>query len=84
MSNTLMFSVFSGTFYEIPTEDVLLVDMGHLPLNSKPRTNCKKCHGMGYLGRESQNLTYRACLCVQKVINFSILKEIENKYSKLS
>lgn len=83
IKSLLIFSVFSGTFYDLPESDILLLDLGHLPLKKSP-LKCKKCYSRGYSGRDSQNLTYSPCSCVHKVLNFDILKKIENKHSKLS
>ena len=78
-----VFSVFSGTFYDLPESDTELLADGHLPLLKLPKS-CKKCHDRGYTGKDLQNLTYFPCSCVHKVLNFDILKKIENKHSKLS
>jgi hypothetical protein len=82
--NLLIFSVFSGTYYNLPEADIPLLEPGHIPLSKQPKTSCKKCFGRGYTGRDSNNLSHHICSCVQKVINFDILKVIENKHSKLS
>ena len=78
----LIYSVYTGSFYKLPESDVLLLDVGHLPLLKKPN-KCNKCYSRGFLGRDAQNLTYSPCSCVQKVLNFDILKKIENKHSRL-
>lgn len=83
IKSVLIYSVFSGTFYELPEPDIPLLVPGHLPLLKKPKS-CNKCYSRGYTGRDATNLTYSPCLCVHKVLNFDILKQIENKHSKLS
>jgi hypothetical protein len=83
IKTTLIYSVFSGSFYDLLDSDLDLLDVGHLPLLKAPK-KCNKCYSRGYTGRDSQNLTYSPCSCVQKVLNFDILKKIENKHSKLS
>ncbi len=35
-----IYSVFSGTFYEILEEDISILDIGQIPLIKKP-SNCK-------------------------------------------
>jgi hypothetical protein len=77
INKVLVYSVFSGTIYEIPEKDVILLDIGQLPLLKKPNTNCKKCYGKMDLGRDSQNYAHIPCSCLRKVINFDILKSIE-------
>lgn len=74
----LIYSVFSGSLYEIPEKDVQLLDVGQLPLKKKPSTSCKKCHGKLDSGRDFQNYGYIPCSCLRKVINFDILKSLEN------
>ena len=48
-----MYSIFSGTFYEIPESDFPLMDIGQLPLTKKPN-NCSKCHDRGHMGRDTK------------------------------
>jgi len=83
INSILIYSVFSGSFYDLPESDASLLEVGHLPLTGKPK-KCNKCYNRGYSGRDSVNLTYSPCLCVHKVLNFDILKKIENKHTKLS
>lgn len=80
----LMFSVFSGTFYHLPENDIEVVNVGHLPLDKVPKNSCNKCYGRGYTARDTQNLTYNPCACVLKNLNLKLLKKIEDKRSKLS
>jgi hypothetical protein len=74
----LVYRVFSGTVYEIPEKDMTLLDIGQVPLKKRPPTNCKKCFGKLDLGRDNQNYAYIPCSCLRKVINFDILKSLEN------
>jgi hypothetical protein len=73
----LVFSVFSGTYYEIPESDASLLDVGHLPLTKKPKSNCSKCFGRGHLGRDTQSYGYAVCSCLQKNINHDIINNGE-------
>ena len=68
------FSIFSGEFYECLEEDIKILGEGQLPLLKKKLKNCKKCYGRGHLGRNSENFWFHACSCVQKLIDFDILK----------
>jgi hypothetical protein len=78
-SNTVwIYSVFSGTLYQLPEKDISLLDIGQLPLLKKPNTSCKKCYGKMDLGRDAQNYAYVPCSCLRKVINFDILKSLES------
>jgi hypothetical protein len=72
-----MYSVFSGTFYEIPEDDFKLMDIGQLPLTKTP-AKCNKCYGRGHLGKDTQTNGYAVCFCVRKVINHDIIRNAEN------
>jgi hypothetical protein len=76
MSNktALIYSVFSGTYYEIPEKDFPLLDMGQLPLLKRPNS-CKKCYNKGNLGRDNISLTYQICSCVKKVMDMEKIRE---------
>jgi hypothetical protein len=76
--NTLIYSVFSGTYYEIPTKDFKLLDVGQLPLTKKPSSTCSKCHGRGHTGRDTQTFGYSICSCIRKAINHDIIRHAEN------
>jgi hypothetical protein len=82
--NILIFSVFSGTYSEYPEYDKKLLRPGHIPLLKKPKSNCKKCFGRGFSGRDTSNLTYNLCSCMYKILDLELLKEIENGSTKLS
>jgi hypothetical protein len=79
MKTLPMFSIFSGTFYDLPEGDITIVDEGQIPLLKNPPSNCKKCYGRGYTGRDAQNYGYIPCMCVRKVVNFSIIKRGEQQ-----
>jgi len=74
-NKTLMFSVFSGTFYELPEFDVDKMDIGQLPLKKKPSSNCSKCYGRGYIGKDLQTCGYLLCSCMRKVIDYNIINK---------
>ena len=78
-NNKQLYSVFSGTFYEIPEKDIKLIDIGQLPLIKKPSSSCNKCYGRGHLGRDSKNLTYQICKCVRKNIDFEVIENLKNQ-----
>ena len=78
LNNTIpVFSVFSGTFYDIPEDDASLLDTGQFPLTKMP-SKCSKCHGRGYTGKDTQTFGFYICSCVRKVINHDILKAHES------
>lgn len=77
-NTTYVYSVFSGTLYEIINDDIKYLDEGQLPLTKKPNTNCKKCHGRFNVGRDSQNLSFFPCSCLRKIVNVDIVKSLEN------
>ena len=72
----LIYSVFSGTFYEVLEKDVKRLDIGQVILTSKPSTSCKKCAGRGHLGRDQSTFAYELCNCVRKKIDFEYLKSL--------
>lgn len=67
-SKKQIYSIFSGTFYEIPEKDIKILDIGQVPLSKLPPSNCKKCFGRGYTGRDKDNFAYYACSCVKKLV----------------
>lgn len=71
-----IYSVFSGTYYEVPEKDIPLLNIGQLPLVKKPSISCKKCYGKGHNGRDITNFAYQVCSCVRKNIDFSIVKTV--------
>lgn len=71
----LIYSVFSGTYYTVPIDDIKLLDIGQIPLKKYPK-NCKKCSDRGYYGRDVNNLTYEPCNCLRKVIDFDYIKTL--------
>lgn len=77
MKTIPMFSIFSGTFYDLLETDLNLMDEGQLPLIKNPSSSCKKCYGRGHIGRDAQNYGFIPCMCVRKVINLSIIKRAE-------
>jgi hypothetical protein len=75
---TLLFSVFSGTYYDVLENDFKLLDMGQIPLTKKPSSRCSKCFGRGHLGRDTQTYAYAVCNCLRKVIDHDMIKHVEN------
>jgi hypothetical protein len=78
-NNRQIYSVFSGTFYEIPEKDIKLIDIGQLPLIKKPSSSCNKCYGRGHLGRDAKNLTYQICKCIRKNIDFEVIENLKKQ-----
>jgi hypothetical protein len=75
MQTKLIYSVFSATFYEVPIDDIKLLDIGQVPLKQHPK-NCKQCSNRGYVGRDINNFAYQLCNCVRKVIDFDYIKTL--------
>lgn len=71
-----IYSVFSGTYYEVPEKDVQLLNVGQIPLVKKPSSSCKKCYGKGHNGRDITSFAYQVCSCVRKNIDFNIVKTL--------
>jgi hypothetical protein len=72
----LIYSVFSGTYYDVLEKDVKLLNVGQLPLKDKPSNSCKKCYGRGHLGKEQFTYAYAICNCVRKKIDFDLVKSL--------
>jgi hypothetical protein len=70
------YCAFSGTFLDIPEEDIKLLGIGQLPLTKKPSSSCKKCHGKGHVGRDKNNLNYYICTCVRKNLDLESIKQV--------
>jgi hypothetical protein len=70
-----IYSVFSGTFYEIPENDLKILDIGQIPLKNKHK-NCSKCFSRGYLGRDTKTFAYQICNCIRKNIDFDSAKSL--------
>lgn len=73
-----VYSVFSGTIYDILETDIKILNIGQIPLNKNPSSNCKKCYGKFNVGRNLQNYAYTPCSCLRKVVNIDIVKDLEN------
>jgi len=74
--NKYIYSVFSGTIYQVPEKDLKILDVAQIPLQKLPNKSCSKCYGRGYKGRDAENYAYYACTCIQKVAD---LKMIDNE-----
>jgi|APGre2960657404_1045060.scaffolds.fasta_scaffold14728_1 hypothetical protein len=71
-----IYSVFSGTFYELPEKDVKILDIGQIPLKRNQSASCNKCYGRGQIGRDMTNFSYQICKCVRKNIDFDLIKSL--------
>jgi hypothetical protein len=72
----IIYSAFSGTYYEVLEKDVKLLNVGQIPLKSYPPQNCKKCYGRGHVGREQITYAFEICNCVRKKIDFDLVKSL--------
>jgi len=79
---TNVFNVFAGTIQQVLIADLFILGPGYLPVTKLPKNSCNKCYGRKFVGRDHQNFTHIPCSCVQKVLNFDILKKLEDKYTK--
>ena len=70
-----IYSIFSGTFFELPEKDLDLLIAGQAALTKKPSSSCKKCLGRGHIGRDSQTLMYQPCNCIRKALDLEQLKK---------
>ena len=72
----LIYSVFSGTYYEILESDIKLLEIGQLPLIGMPSSSCKKCQGRGHVGRDTKTHAFEVCNCVRKKIDYELVKSL--------
>jgi hypothetical protein len=78
IKTTPVYSVFSGTIYDVLESDIKLLDVGQVPLIKNPPRNCKKCYGRYNTGRDHQNYSFSPCSCLRKVVNVDIVRSLEN------
>lgn len=76
INKKIIYSVFSGTFYDIPEKDVKILDIGQVPLIKKPSSSCLKCYGRGHTGRDMTSFSYQICNCVRKNIDFQLVESL--------
>lgn len=72
-----IFSVFSGTFYEVPESDFGILDIGQIPLAKKP-SKCSKCFNRGYVGRDNKTFVYAICSCLHKAVDHDRIRNAKN------
>jgi hypothetical protein len=77
--NVIIYSVFSGTIFEIPEKDFKMMDISHIPLKEYPKLNPKQNYGRPYTGRDMNNFAYYASPSVLKVIDTNRSKETSLK-----
>lgn len=72
----IVYSVYSGIFFEFPEKDIKHLDAGHIPLTKNSTKNCKKCYGRGHIGKDQNTLAYQICKCIRKNIDFELIKSL--------
>jgi len=70
------FSVFSGEVYDLQEEYTKVLDCGQLKITDNPKSNCKRCHGRGFTGRDSSTGHYSMCRCVLRNASDDLLAEM--------
>jgi hypothetical protein len=70
-----IYNIFSGTYLQIPNDDIKSLHMGQIPLKNNPNYSCKKCYGKGHIGKDSISYTYQLCTCVHKNIDIELIKK---------
>ena len=68
------FSVFSGVIYQLDEKYTKNLDCGQLEITNMPKSNCKKCLGKGYTGKDLKTDHYNMCPCTLKDASPSFLK----------
>ena len=77
----IIYSVFSGTIFEIPEKDLKIIDIAHIPLKEYPKINKKQNYGRYFVGRDKNNYAYYASPSVLKVIDREITQNLSSKSS---
>lgn len=72
----LIYSVFSGTYYDVLEKDIKLLDIGQIPLIERPSKSCKHCKGRGHVGRDIKTMAHEICNCVRKKIDFDLIEKL--------
>ena len=72
-----IFSVFSGTFYEILEKDVPILNNGQIILKQEFKA-CSKCYKRGYVGRNAETLVFNPCNCVRKSVDLVLTNNNAN------
>ena len=57
-------SINSGIYYEIPDDEVDLLDNSQIPLKEFPKENCKHCRGRGHTTKDKATDVYVLCRCM--------------------
>jgi len=80
-----IFNVYSGSVFELNDDELSNILEGEIPLERAPRTNCKKCYGRCYIGRDKERRIYQPCgQCVEKNILLGYEKQLYFNYIKFT
>lgn len=76
----IYYSLLSGDVYEIAEDEIGNLDDFQVPLIKKPKSNCKRCYGRGYIGRDRVKKYFIMCNCIKKYIDKERIGDINVKY----
>ena len=62
-------SLVSGIIYSLPENMCNNIDKYQVKLTQKPKDNCKKCFGRGYIGYDNNMQIYMLCNCIKKIVD---------------
>ena len=66
----LYFSLFSGQIYDVPEDEVKLLDGFQIPLIERPKDTCRKCYGRFYTAFNTTGGYYEVCAsCARKYVD---------------
>ena len=68
MEKVKIYSLFSGTLYEVYEREIVNLGDGHIPLDKFPKVTCKNCYGRGYTHYDKDRSIYPICQCMLKCI----------------
>jgi hypothetical protein len=73
----LMFSLITGEIYTILSDELKVMDEYQVPLKQKPQSNCSKCYGRLYIGKDHIHQLYIMCpKCSIKCIDTEKIKSL--------
>ena len=80
-----VFNVYSGSVFCLEETELKNLQEGEIPLEKAPKTNCKKCYGRGYTGKDTLKYIYQPCSqCVESNILSGYEKQASFNYIKFT
>ena len=75
----IFYSLLSGDVYELSIDEIDNLDEFQIPILRKPKHNCKRCYGRGYIGQDLIKKYYPICSCIGRHIDKERIKTMQLK-----